>query len=122
MATTINWTDVSPALPINFEYNSFNETQQDGSVETNMDTGPSKKRRRFTSVTEAYGGSMTMDSSQKAAFKTFFQSILKQGSLTFNFPNPVSTGTIEVRLIGTPKYKALENSYWSIMFTVEEQP
>ena len=122
MATAIDWVGVTPALPTNFEYGSFNESQQDGSITTNMDAGPAKKRRRFTAITESYGGSMTMDSSQKAAFKTFFQTTLMQGSLTFNFPNPVSTGDIEVRIVGVPRYSALENSYWKVSFTLEELP
>ena len=107
-------------LPSNFNYNSFSEGQQSGLVRTNMDAGPAKVRRRFTAAVETYAGSMTMDSTQKSAFKVFYQTTTKMGSLTIEFPNPVSIGTIDVRFVGTPTYKALENSYWTVSFSIEE--
>lgn len=120
MATSINWTDVSPDLPDNFQENSFTESEKTANIKTAMDIGPSKVRRRYTTHTSIYSGSMLMDSSQKSAFKVFYQTTLRNGQYSFNFPNPSEAGYVEVKFNGVPSYKALENSYWNISFSLTQ--
>jgi len=120
MATTINWTDILPVLPTDYLYGGFSESQQDGLIQTSMSEGDIKVRRRFTSYVEDYSGYMIMSTTQKTAFQAFYRETLGFGCLSFNFPNPVSIGNIEVRFTSIPKVSASSHDDWKISFSIEE--
>lgn len=120
MATSINWVDISPTLPTNFIYNSFTGSQQSNTVETNLDAGDVKVRNRSRAYVESYSGNMAMSTAQKNALQTFYRDTLYQGCLSFNFPNPVSVGSIEVRFTNVPKLKYNSNDEWTVSFSIEE--
>jgi len=120
MTSSLNWFDISPELPENFERSSFNETEKGASVTTSMSAGPNKVRRRFSATRSLYSGNMIMDASQKSAFKVFYQTTTRLGELSFNFYNPSNAGFIEVQFNGPPVYKALANSYWGVSFNLKQ--
>ena len=113
-------------IPQAFIHESFSATPMSGVIQTEMDTGKAKRRRRFTAVTEVWSGNMVMTSTQLATFKTFFNTTIKLGSLSFNFPNQFNlTQTVEARFNNSsgdtpftiaPDGETLD---WSISFSLE---
>jgi hypothetical protein len=62
----------------------------DQTAETQMDAGPAKIRRRFTTNTTRYQLSVAMDQTQLATFETFYYTTLQGGSLSFDWVEPVT--------------------------------
>lgn len=90
----------SALLPQSFQKDSFTETAQSAVLRTNMDSGPPKVRRLFTSALDYWSGTMIMTASQISTFKTFFKSTVQYGSLPFNFPNQYNLSEfVEVRFL-----------------------
>ena len=91
---TITW-----PLPLtqSFLVNSFNEDGPDHIIRSAMDTGPHKKRRRYTARVQPLTGSMLMTLTEYANFKDFFKTSIQDGALTFEMPDDVDGGTMEVK-------------------------
>lgn len=127
MATAIDW---DSDLPQAFEAGSYQFEHGSGIVRTEMDSGPPKVRRRFTAIYHRHSGSMVMlKTTYTSDFLTFFGTTLYDGTLSFNFPNPMDDGatTIECRFLQggqTPPYQMKQFSPTSVIltFTLEEMP
>lgn len=57
-------------------------------LETPMDAGPPKVRRRFTAAPTPLTGSMTVDVAQLAIFQTFIRDTLLGGAVPFDWVRP----------------------------------
>lgn len=66
----------------------YNEQLPDQTVETQMDTGPVKVRRRFTVAPRRFGVVVVMDPDQIAVFEEFYGDTLAGGSLSFDWVHP----------------------------------
>lgn len=75
-------------LPAFVQEGGFQERFQDQTVESQMDTGPAKIRRRFTKPIRFVGINLLMTASQASDFETFWQTTLKGGSLPFEWVHP----------------------------------
>lgn len=113
-------------IPQAFIHESFFVSPMSGVIQTEMDTGKAKRRRRFTAVTEVWSGNMVMTSTELTAFRTFFKDTIKLGSLSFNFPNQFNLAqTVEARFNNSsgdapftiaPDGQTLD---WSVSFSLE---
>lgn len=79
------------SLPQRFDAGSWEEEEPDVLLETPMDAGPPKVRRRFTAAPTPLTGSMTVDVTQLGTFQTFIRTTLLGGAVPFDWVRP-STG------------------------------
>lgn len=88
-------------LPQMFEAASYGFAPQSGVIRTSMDTGPDKVRRRFSAVTKVHSGSMIVSKTDlETYFFPFFHTTIVEGTLEFNFQDPLDDlSTIAVRFV-----------------------
>lgn len=77
-------------LPQYFDAGSWQEEEPDVLLETQMDAGPYKTRRRFTAQVTPLTGSITVDLTQLATFKTFLRVTLLGGAIPFDWVQPTT--------------------------------
>ena len=114
-------------IPQSFQQSGFSDEPMGGVIRTDMDTGYAKVRRRFTSVTDMWSGTMVMTTTELATFKSFFKNTIKYGSLRFNFPDQynLSGPTVEARFninTGGKPYSLSpdgDSQDWQVKFTLE---
>lgn len=89
------------------------DNRQQGFVRFEPSTGPSKQRRRFTATSRFLAGTMLLSQAQRVTFETFYSVTIAEGSLGFEFPDPLdfTSSGVETRfreppsltgVIGTP--------------------
>jgi hypothetical protein len=66
----------------------YQETLEDLTVESQMDTGPAKVRRRFTTSVRKFQISIMCDEAQAAIFETFYTTTCGGGALSFDWVHP----------------------------------
>lgn len=66
----------------------YQERFQDQTIESQMDTGPAKVRRRFTKAIRFFNATVLMTAAQADTFETFWLTTLKGGSLPFDWVHP----------------------------------
>lgn len=76
------------SLPQYVQEGGYQEQLQDQTVESQMDTGPAKIRRRFTKSIRKFQITLLMTAAQADAFETFWQDTCLGGSIPFNWVNP----------------------------------
>ena len=86
MALPQTWPGTLPQL---FQQNGYTESNINNIIETAMDSGPTKRRKRTTKAYKPFVGTMHMTITQKLAFETFFTDEIAYGSLPFTMPSPI---------------------------------
>lgn len=81
----------------------------DGRLMTEMDAGPPKMRRRYTSTVKPVAMSFVGDANAVARFERFWDIDLKGGSLPFTIVNPIMHGMKLVTETGTTVTDELGN-------------
>lgn len=66
----------------------YQESIEDQTTETPMESGPAKVRRRFTVAFRRFTVTVQMDPTQAAVFEAFFLVTLAAGSLPFTWVHP----------------------------------
>ena len=101
MATLIDWPSTIPQC---FEAGSLSGKPRSGTIITQMDTGPPKKRRRSTAVGKDFSGTMLMTFDEFDDLNTFYHITTGEGSERFNFPDPYnSASTFEAMFTTEPE-------------------
>jgi hypothetical protein len=77
-----------PSLPQYVLEQGYNEKLPEQTIETQVDGGLAKVRRRFTTSSRLFQLSMQMTNAQAADFETFYTDTLAGGSLTFEWVHP----------------------------------
>lgn len=75
-------------LPQFVQESGYREEIQDQTIESAMDTGPAKIRRRFTKSIRRFTISMQMTAAQVTTFESFWQTDCKGGSISFDWVHP----------------------------------
>lgn len=75
----------------------YSETIQDQTIESQMDTGPAKIRRRFTKSLRRFNIQLMMTPAQTATFESFWQNDCKGGSLPFDWVHPRTRAAATLR-------------------------
>lgn len=113
-------------VPDTFEASGFAYDSDSGVLRTDMDSGPAKARRRFTSTTKNMKGTIIMTRSQFQTWETWFQDTIFHGSLSFTMTDPVHGGSMTVRIVGSKgskPYSWSQNGVWvSLNLTIEKLP
>lgn len=106
-------------LPTSFLADSFYEEAPDLDIETQMDAGPPKVRRRFTAADYPLGGEMVVSDAQWVVLWTFYLDYTR--ALPFDFVHPLSEETLKVKFAKSPRrqYRAPDRYTVNIDFKVQ---
>jgi hypothetical protein len=96
------WNDTLTAVVPN--QIGFSEKPPNIVLETKMDAGPSKKRRRYTAGIRPIRFSVDLTQAQVALLDTFFITTTLSGTLPFDWVHPRTSATHAVRFKGEPEY------------------
>lgn len=66
----------------------YSEQYIDPVIRTQMDSGPTKRRLRYTAVPKQVSVSLTLTNAQVQTLEAFYRDDLGYGSLPFDFENP----------------------------------
>lgn len=83
--TTATW---PPTLPDYVLEQGYSEQLEDQTIESTVEAGLAKVRRRFTAPVRRFQITLQLDSAQAATFETFFLDTLQGGSLPFDWRHP----------------------------------
>ena len=98
-------------LPQTLPQETRGPTPRKNYVETEMDTGPAKRRRRFTAVVQDIDApEMYLHADQWQSLSAFYGTVLAGGTLSFMWRDPIpGLGDVELRFSGDepPKPKVM---------------
>lgn len=107
-------------LPSYLQEPGYQEKFQDQTVESQMDTGPAKIRRRFTKAIRFIQASMLLTADQVSAFETFWVTTCKGGSIPFDWVHPRTQSTTTFRFRSpAPAYQTVGGVNVQVTFTLE---
>ena len=113
--TQIFWPEL---LPADFLADGLSVQPQSNIIRTSMDAGPKKTRRRYTARTVNFNGLQRFDNAEFAVFEQFYNTVLADGVLRFNYKDPVSGKLEEFRF--TDDYTASEiGGLWEVTLPLE---
>lgn len=108
------------SLPAYVQEGGYQERFQDQKLESNMDSGPAKLRRRFTKNIRFFGVQMLMTQAQVTDFETFYFTTLKGGTLTFDWVHPRTQAATTFRFRNpSPTYSVTGGINVLVNFTLE---
>lgn len=91
-------------------------------IETEMDTGPKKVRRRFTQGIDSFSGQITVHRDDYLIFKNFYNITLNGGVSYFEYRHPIELTDREFRFSGEPSVNYIGGNYFTISFNWEIKP
>lgn len=99
----------------------FAEKNQDQAMETRMEVGPVKIRRRLTGAFKTFNVSMMMTSAQADTFESFWRSTLAGGTLPFDWVHPRSRAAATFRFRNpAPSYASAGGTSVVVSFVIEQ--
>lgn len=97
------------------------EQPPDVLLETRMDIGPPKVRRRFSAGVRPLKITMLMTTTQVATLDAFFVTTLLGGALTFDMDDPRTESSNTYRM-GIPNYEHRTFGLYIVTFDLKQQP
>lgn len=90
-------------------------------VETDMEGGPPKVRRRFTKTFRRFNVAQVMDYTQVATFEAFYNTTCASGSLPFDWVHPRTQSSMSFRFTGNPpSYQPFGGQYVRVSYSLIE--
>lgn len=80
----------------------YREDLGDALLRSSMDTGPAKRRARFTAAPKELTVTIVMTSAEVDIFETFYVTTLGNGALKFTYFNPRTEAVEEVAFTRSP--------------------
>ena len=111
------------SLPDDVLVDGYSERPPRVRLRTPMDAGPPKMRRRFTAAVEPIRCTMAFTRAQVTTFRTFYDTTLLGGVLTFDWTHPRTLAAVTFRF-ADPEPEITPNSGkdWIGDFTLEVMP
>ncbi len=104
------------------QFTGVTEERQDASVRSKMDTGAPKKRKRFTAAVRTMTVPIVLTQAERVTFDTFYITTLEEGSLSFDWIDPVDgVSTISYRFLKPPKLTK-KGGEWKGILSLEVIP
>lgn len=97
-------------LPDYVQEQGYSEQMPDTTIETNMDIGPAKIRRRTTTASRIITCTILMTQAQSVIFEEFYLTTLRGGSLTFDWVHPLSRVACTMRFRKPAPQKSISHS------------
>ena len=110
-------------LPQEFEQDGFRAAGRENVLRSQVDAGPNKTRRRFTSAPYPIRGSMTMTGPQLDQFRDFLENEIADGAISFSFPKPRDPATVvTVKFNTTPQWAAARGDNFLVSLDLSVMP
>lgn len=110
-------------LPQKLELAGFSETFPSISIETSMDAGPKKKRRKFTASVRDIAGQQIMTNAQVELLRTFYNDTTAGGSIRFDWVDPRDdSSVVEMRFKSPPKIQSFGGDAFQVQLALEILP
>lgn len=108
-------------LPTYVLEGGYQEQLPQNVVETEMETGPMKSRRRFTKVFRKFQMAIILDQAQAATFETFYLATCASGSIPFDWVHPRTRANMVFRFSQPPpQYVPFGGNYVRVAFSLTE--
>jgi hypothetical protein len=113
------WPESLPQKPLNAGYSEgFSNT----SIKSSMDVGPAKVRRRISAGVMEHNMQFLMTATQVGTFKTFYETTILAGSVSFTWNHP-RTGTSGTwRIKSSPKITKESGDFYIVPLEMELLP
>lgn len=99
----------------------YGEQFPKNTVETEMESGPPKVRRRFTKVFRKFSVSMIMTAEQATVFEAFYYTTCNCGTISFDWVHPRTRANMTLRFTGAPpSYQPYSGIYVRVAFSLIE--
>jgi hypothetical protein len=97
----------------------YSEKFQNQTIESSMDSGPMKSRRRFTKAIREFSITLQLTAAQKATFEDFWLTTLRGGSLPFEWVHPLTRTVMSFRFKNpAPQFSVIGGVYTRVSFTL----
>ena len=116
---TVDWPS---SLPDNLLVDGYQETPPDLLIRTEMEEGPGKIRRWGTGNVREITGELILDLSEVDTLDDFYLNTLKGGALRFNWNDPRSGDSVEMRFREQPEYSGLSGNIFRARLRLEIMP
>jgi hypothetical protein len=108
-------------LPAYVNEGGYSEALPDQALESEMDSGPPRVRRRFSTNWRPFGFQMSMTAAQKLAFETFYNDTLFGGTMPFDWVHPIHRTAATFRFRKpTPKVVAVQGEKVIMAFALDQ--
>jgi len=108
-------------LPAYVLIDGFSEKLPQQALETEMEAGPPKIRRRFTTNWRQFQATIKVDGTGRALFDTFYRETLGGGTLPFDWVHPATRAAATFRFrLPPPQIAAVTGDLYTISFAMEQ--
>ena len=117
-----DWPSSLPSIPL---VAGYTEELPRTTITTAMDAGPAKTRRRLTNNVSKHNINLTLNETEVAAFKSFYETDILGGSLEFTFNDPITQTPSNFRFdlsSANPTIAAIEPGIYSLSAVIEKMP
>ena len=98
----------------------YSEKLNDQTIESQMESGSVKVRRRFTKQIRKFSIVLMLNESQLATFEDFWQNSLNGGSLPFDWLHPLTRQSLTLRFRNpAPSYTPAGGAYMRVSMVLE---
>lgn len=112
-----------PSLPEYVLEQGYGEALEDQTVESTVEAGIAKVRRRFTAPVRRFAVVMQFDTSQAITFENFYLNTLQAGSLPFDWRHPRTGAALRFRFRKpVPQYSVIGGEYVRVQMVLESIP
>ena len=99
----------------------YAENGRENSIRSNMEQGPAKTRKRYTSAIRKFSVALYMTAAQVDIFDAFYESDLAFGSISFTWVHPRTQASGTFRILNQPAYTPTGPNY-KVQFDMELLP
>lgn len=106
-------------IPQKFQERGFEYTVGNNLIRSEFSSGPSQTRRKSTKRIDTMKGVIRFTKDELQVFETWYNSTIKDGSLSFYITNPMNQQTIEVKFKNQYKYVPIGFDTYDVNFELE---
>lgn len=110
------------SIPQQFDRDSFSMDFPDGSIRSEVDSGPDFARQRFTATPEPFSGTLVLTETQLATLKAFYADTLGHGVDVFDWTHPITGDPVSVQFTSAPSLKSFSAGVYRARVSFEVLP
>jgi hypothetical protein len=107
------------SLPQTPNSSGFKDEPIDQAIHTQMETGPGKSRRRYTTTRSKVECSLWITSAQYTTLEAFYNTTLNGGVDTFTWVNFIDSSAATMRFLKPPSYSNLGADQFPVKLSME---
>lgn len=113
------WPATLPIAPL---LDGYRERPPATTLRTEMDTGPAKLRRRFTSGTRPISVGFVLTKAQLERFDEFYVTVCAGGALSWTWEHPRTLEPVTLRFVELGEYEPITPTQWRVTMQLEVMP